>query len=193
MDIGSTVLGISCDSDEDMDVLSMSDIYSSLHNYSGEFSYDKRCISQNSQSSYLYGKWQQSVGLIDFEVIKKARESQVNVFIPPRVYFDTDWDNRYEGYVLEGVTKQPFTNPNDCIRLQRLYHINAPTTEMQFYTKCRGTVHFGHRVCLFSLIDFSSFMFLLNQGVTLLDALSNDIVNCYASLLNETLSSPEIE
>lgn len=164
-----------------MEQLTLKELFSLLHGPHVAFAYDTKCISKQDKVTHLYGKLESTRGfVVDYKVYEKKHETIVKVFLPPRGYNNDQWEDCYEGYILQGVTEQSFTHPSDSMELRRLYHSCCPSTQVQFHTKCSGSVHYGAVTKVFQLTDLNVFLSLLSDGCTLSSVLSIDVVNKFA-------------
>ena len=180
MNIDSSSLYEPCEMEKE--VLTLKELFELQHDKHEKFAYDKKSISKQKKVAYLFGKWKQDQEFVaDYKVVEKSHKNIVKIYLPPRKYCGDQWEEYYEGYILQGVTTQSFTHPNDVIELRKLYQVCCPSTQMQFHTKCSGSVRYGNKTKVFQLTDLKIFLSLLSHGYTLFSVLENDLFNSYAN------------
>lgn len=128
---------------------------------------------QTIQNASLQGVWYGDYGVVD--VMKMEGLKTICVFVPPRHCIKGEWEEGYEGYVMEGTVCT-----KDEMELHRIYQHASPSNRIEFRSKSSCVLHTQFSSTEYAVTDIASIIPSLNRGWPL-------------SLIMESLSPPENE
>ena len=128
---------------------------------------------QTIQNASLQGVWYGDYGVVD--VMKMEGLKTICVFVPPRHCIKGEWEEGYEGYVMEGTVCA-----KNEIELHRIYQHASPSNRIEFRSKSSCVLHTQYSSTEYAVTDIASMIPSLNRGWPL-------------SLILESLSPPKSE
>lgn len=108
---------------------------------------------------YFYGTWHGDYGVITMEAKEEKESTPLRLFIPPRPFYHSHWENGYEGYVIEG-TQYLY----ETFEIHRMYQYSSPSTVLEFNSSSHCIFINAGDVCAYSIEDVSSLFPLLQRG-----------------------------